>query len=505
MDGFGALELNKRTLHAQQAALQTSQQNVSNANTPGYHRQRAIMTSTPGMLVSGLAGMGRKALLGTGTQVSQITRIRDYFVDKQVALTKQKLGELTEEQNGLERIEIIFNELTKNVDLNNSMAEFWNSWETLAQDPGNLAFRIDLKGKAVGMAQDLNRLYTELEELQPNFGEDIRIKVSRLNSLTKQLARLNRDILRVEAQIAPDFSRVEANELRDQRDLLISKISELTDVKIVNMKNGTVNLYIDGKLIVQDFSAYELEVVPRTEEEVAVPGQVLVDVMISRYSELEDREITIRNGEIGGLLDLQDEIIPHYLERLDELAVTIMREINELHKSGIGLDGSTNTRFFVYTPGGTTDERDGTDIQSRQDTSRAAATMRVSDEILQDLDKIAAAKTYARGDNSNAQEIAGLRDKLFFAGDALTFDAFYNSVVTSLGSQTEETGRLVQSAEAVLDQLVNKRESISGVSLDEELINMVQFQHVFEAAARITTTVDGMLETVINRMGLVGR
>jgi len=499
-DFGGLLELNRRAMQTQQAALQTSQQNVSNANTTGFHRQRAVISSTPGMLVYDLAGMGQKALLGTGTQVTNITRIRDYFVENQIDLVKQRLGELNEELSGLERIEIVFNELTENVDLNNSMAEFWNSWETLAQDPTNMAFRIDTRGKAETMAHDLNRLYTELEDLQPDFGEDIRIKVDKFNSLIKQLANLNRDIMTVEAD------NVEANDLRDQRDLLVNQISELADVKVVYMKNGTVNLYLDSKLIVQDFNAYELEVSPRVREDSSVPGQVLVDVMVSRQSESgDDRKLKIREGEIGGLLSLQDEIIPHYLERLDELAVTIMNEINTLHKEGIGSDGSTNIPFFVYTPGGTTDERDGTAIETQQDKSRAAATMRVSDKIVHDLDKIAASKTYAKGDNSNALAISGLRNELVLAGDALTFDAFYDSVVSALGSQAEETGRLVESTEAVLDQLINRRESISGVSLDEELIDIVQFQHVFDAAARITTTIDGMLETVINRMGLVGR
>lgn len=500
MNGLGGLlELNKRTLHTQQAALQTSQQNVSNAETPGFHRQRAIITTTSGMLVSDLAGMGRQALLGTGTQVTQVTRIRDHFIDRRIANEKQKLGELTEEQDGLDRVEIIFNELSKNIDLNNSMAEFWNSWETLAQDPSNSSYRIDLRGRAVSMAQDLNRVYTQLEDLQPDFGKDISIKVDKLNSLMQEVADLNKNILRVEAD------KVEANDLRDRRNLLVSQISELADVKIIDMKDGTVGLYMDGKPIVQDSNAYELEVVPRTDEEDAIPGQVLVDVMVSPQSKFEDRKLAINNGEIGGLLDLQDEIIPHYLERLDELAVTVMGQINELHKGGIGLDGSMGTPFFVYTPGGSEDVRDGTAIQSSQDAIRAAATMRVSDQILQNTDKIAAAKTSAQGDNSNAQEIAGLRDGSFLSGDTLTFDEFYDSVIADLGSKAEGTERSIKTTETVLDQLVNKRESISGVSLDEELINITQFQHIFDAAARITTTVDGMLDTIINRMGLVGR
>lgn len=220
------------------------------------------------------------------------------------------------------------------------------------------------------------------------------------------------------------------------------------------------------------------------------------------FRSVEDRDLIIENGEIGGLIDLQDEIIPHYLDNLDELTVAIIGEINSLHKSGIGLDESTNTPFFVYTPGGTADEQDGTIAAN---TSRAAATIKLSDEIVHNIEKIAAAKTYAAGDNTNALSISSLRNELVLAGDALTFDAFYDSVIADLGSQAEETGRLAQSTEAVLDQLINRRESISGVSLDEELIDMIQFQHIFDAAAKITTAVDGMLETLINRMGLVGR
>lgn len=132
---FSILELGRRSLQTQQAALQTSQQNVANANTPGFHRQSANISTTPGFITGGTSTLGRMIQLGTGTAVNRVQRLRDVFVEFQILEVDQRLSRLDEEQKGLERIEIIFNELSDTVDLNSTLSEFWAAWDSLAQDP----------------------------------------------------------------------------------------------------------------------------------------------------------------------------------------------------------------------------------------------------------------------------------------------------------------------------------------------------------------------------------
>ena len=502
---FSILELSRRGLQTQQSALQTSQQNIANANTPGFHRQSAIISTTPGFITGGISTLGRVIQLGTGTAVSRVQRLRDVFVETQIIEVDQRLNRLDEEQKGLERMEIVFNELSETVDLNNTLSEFWASWESLAQDPTNGGLRIDLRAKGAGLAADIRALYASVADLQPDFGEDISIRVDRVNSLLHQLAGLHGDIVRVEGGM------LEANDLRDLRDGIVGELSSLIDVKPFENPDGTVTLFLNSRPVVQQFDVTELRVIPKidaaTQNGVPSPSESLVKVVLAEPG--RDIDVRISEGAIGGLLRLQDEIVPAILGDLDLFAFTLMRQVNQVHQKGIGLNGAAGGSFFQFRlPDADGTISDGTtdlSLVSNQPPSRASATMDLTNDIKDNLNNIAAALSSARGDNRNALEIARLRDQSFLLEDSLTIDNFYNLAIASLGGRGEETARLLEGTQLVRNQLETRRESVSGVSLDEELTNIIQFQHVFEAAARVVTTVDSMVDTVVNRMGLVGR
>lgn len=502
---FGILELSRRALQSQQAAIQTSQQNVANANTPGFHRQSPIISTTPGFITGDVSTLGRLIQLGTGTEVSRVQRLRDVFIASQIMETDQQLNRLTEEEKGLERIEIIFNELAENVDLNSRFSEFWAGWEALSQDPTNLGLRIDLREKADGLATDIRGLYTTLEGLQPDFSQDIRIRADRVNSLLHQLAEVHRSIVRTES------GTLEANDLRDLRDNIVGEISTLIDPRSFENPDGTITLLLDGRPIVQQFDVTELRVVPKTDPG-APEGELLRSNSLVKLTLVEpgqDIDIRVTEGAIGGLLRLQDKIVPEILRDLDVLAFTFIRQINKIHQRGIGLNEAVGISFFQFNlPDADGTVSDGTfepPPPPTQPPARAAATMDLTSDIKENLNTIAASLSGASGDNRNALEIAQLRDQSFFLEGSLSFDGFYNLAIASLGGQGEETARLVKGVQLIRDQLERQRESISGVSLDEELINIIQFENAFEAAARVVTTIDSMMDTVVNRMGLVGR
>jgi flagellar hook-associated protein 1 FlgK len=231
-------------------------------------------------------------------------------------------------------------------------------------------------------------------------------------------------------------------------------------------------------------------------------SEQLVEVVLTQPG--QTREITIQSGAIAGLLRMQDEVIPAALNNLDRFAYTFVRQINRVHQAGRGLTGSNGMPFFQFNlPDAEATVSYGTEESAPAETdppARTASTIRMASEVEGNLNLIATATGTARGDNQNALAMVSLQNQLFFEEKTLNFLDFYNTSVASLGGLSEENERRVNTTQLVRDQLEARWQSISGVSLDEELVSMMQYQSIFEAAARMMSTVDQMTDTVINRM-----
>ncbi|HHZ89798.1 TPA: flagellar hook-associated protein FlgK [Candidatus Poribacteria bacterium] len=485
---FSILDMGKRTMQAYQSALQTSSQNISSAGDPKYHRQVAVIRPTPGMPYRGPSAFSRAIQLGTGVSLNSITRRRDVFVENQIRQVDQRLGRLESEELGLSRLEVIFNEFSGSSSFNSTLSEFFNAWEALAQEPPNPAFRAELRVKGEALAGDLRSAYEELELIQGGFAEDIQIRIDRVNSLLEQLAEVHRDIGR--SKVGP-FA---AHDLMDLRDSVVSEIADLTDIRVFEDTDGTVSLFLGGVAIIRREEVNKLQVVSKESEGGSIQ---LSKVVVSRIRRLSD--VQIKAGAIGGLLNVQDEIIPDLMKNLDEVAYRLSREINVAHQNGTGLDGESGRSFFQFNlPSGAVVS--GTEEVLLEAPVRAAATIALTGDIKTNLNNIAAGQSGARGDNSAANQIVQVRDKLLFADDTLNVFDFYNSSVVTFGGRTQANARQLNSAELIREQLESRYQDISGVSIDEELVDILIAQSVFQAAARLMTTIDGMTDTVINRM-----
>ncbi|HIO79629.1 TPA: flagellar hook-associated protein FlgK, partial [Candidatus Poribacteria bacterium] len=306
---FSILDMGKRTMQAYQSALQTSSQNISSAGDPKYHRQVAVIRPTPGMPYRGPSAFSRAIQLGTGVSLNSITRRRDVFVENQIRQVDQRLGRLESEELGLSRLEVIFNEFSGSSSFNSTLSEFFNAWEALAQEPPNPAFRAELRVKGEALAGDLRSAYEELELIQGGFAEDIQIRIDRVNSLLEQLAEVHRDIGR--SKVGP-FA---AHDLMDLRDSVVSEIADLTDIRVFEDTDGTVSLFLGGVAIIRREEVNKLQVVSKESEGGSIQ---LSKVVVSRIRRLSD--VQIKAGAIGGLLNVQDEIIPDLMKNLDEVA-----------------------------------------------------------------------------------------------------------------------------------------------------------------------------------------
>ncbi len=458
---FQALEVGKRAILTHQMSLQTLGHNIANVNTPGYTRQRVSITNT-------FPEESAFGSVGTGVRVSDIRHIRDLFLGNQFRQENKSLGQWSYKEKTLRQVEELFGEPYDNA-LSDQLNKFFASWNDLAHNPDT---RNSVLSEACLLVNRFHELADQLTTLQSSIDREMITVTSEINGLANEIARLNHEIKRSEVGAST------ANDLRDMRDLLIDELSTLVDVNTRDEEYGVVVVSVGSMQLVDDNHALQIGV------EIANDSGSLKHNLVWQGTKISFKNL---DGRLKGLVDSRDEIIPRHLEQLNALTRTLVEEVNTLHRSGYGLDGSTGTNFFDprYTD---------------------ATTIEVNSDIVAKPSMIAAAQVPdAESDNRIALAIAALQNAKLMNDNAVTINGFYNSLVGSLGVETREAQSFTESYEMLVAQIDNARQSVQGVSLDEEMANMIKSQHAYDAAARVITAMDQALDTVIFSMGVVGR
>ena len=455
----GIMNIAGQALMTQQQAISVTSHNIANVNTPGYSRQRLVMTTNTSLN----SAIGP---VGNGVSGDAIQRIYDRFLNAQILNENQELGRWDAQKQAVESIEMIFNE-TGGSGLSEAMSEFWNAWQELTNNPTGPTERQILVTRGQILASTFNKLDSDLNQFQQDLDIAIQGTVTDINRLSEQLADLNQKIISAEAGTHT------ANDYRDQRDLVLKELSELIDINTFEDANGGVSVLVaNGRPLVAGTALWQLstETNPSGLQDV-----VWVDDVGNRVNISND----ISGGKLKGWLETRDVVITDQLNRLDTLAQTLMTEVNNLHQSGFDLNGIVGQVFF-----------DGTGT---------AADIEVNANIVGDHDWIAAASDMATipGDNRNAIEIANLQHQLVMSGNTATFNDYYSSLVRDVGNEVLKSDSYHTHQSEMVAQLDNYRESISGVSLDEEMINLIKFQNAYSAAAKLVSTADELLQTVI--------
>lgn len=470
---FDGIHIALSALRAQQRALEVAAHNVANANTPGFSRQRPLLEPVRPALAP-VPGASWGVYLGRGVQLAEVRRVRDLFLDAQVRADLQLLGRWEVRRDALAKVEAIFNE-PSDAGLRTVLDEFWASWQELANNPESLAARALVRQKGQALADVFRHLYRQLWDLQADLDRSIAIKVDELNNLARQVASLNEQIALAAA------NRQVPNDLLDRRDLLVEQMARLAEVQVQLDHQGVATVAVAGMVLVDRFRVARMEVRPNPSS----PNQsrvVWADTGL---------DVDPGGGELQGYLEARDQIVPGLMADLDRLAVALRDEVNRIHREGYGLllpgepvpPEPPQYNFF--------------------DPSATAANMGLAYEVVQDVRKIAASKSGAPGDGENALRIAALqREKVVEQG---TVDDFFRSVVGAVGVMAREAVRLSENQSTLLQQIEHQRQSVMGVSLDEEVTNLIRYQHAYAAAARVITTLDEMLRSLIQDTGLVGR
>jgi len=476
MSSFGirtAFDISKRTLRAQLAGLNVTGNNIANVNTEGYSRQEvSLKSATPLKVPDGIFGMG--------VELEGVRRIRDNLVDRQIRNEIETKGKNDILERILNQVETILNEPSE-TGLRSQLSRFFDNFYNLANDPENSTIRYNLREQAKVLVSAFHRIDEQLRILSNDINFELQQAVKNLNSLTGEVAELNNQIQSYEAS-----SRGQANDLRDQRDRALDKISELLDIYIFEKPNGVVNIAAPSGTLVTSNYSMEFEVKTKN-----VDGNLVSDIV----SKDDQGLFTASNGKLAGLIEARNELIPYFRERLDSLAQELTDKVNAFHRLGVGLQGTSgqvpkDNNFFR----GSTAAGIDLDFSIIEDVNAIAAAQRIDIE----LDNGEIETRGAPGDNRIALEIAALKDKLILNDGTESLIDFFNSIVGEVGIKTREAHDRVANEDQLILQFKNMRDSISGVSLDEEFVNLIKYQRGFQAGARIVKTIDEMYETLIN-------
>lgn len=447
MPSFQGIELGVRALRAFQIGLEVTGHNVANVNTPGFSRRRVHFANTPEY------AFNPNIRIGTGVMVQQVERIRDMLLEQRINTNAGDLARLDTLRHQLRTIEGILMEPSEQ-GISARLNALFNAFDELATRPDSMAARqtvIQAASALVGTLRSVHdnwrNLYTQIEQ---RMGDAIR----EANELAQQLARLNEQIR------AAHSNGAEAGDLLDQRDRFLTRLSELVGARAHYANDGSVMVFVDGHTLVQDGAAFSL---PTT---IDLPNRALDSTPV---------DIHIQRGQLRGLMDAA-AYLQGYLDQLNTFARTLITEVNAIHQTGFGLDNSTGNRFF--------DGTDASDIALHADISDPR---RIAASGLPDTPS----------NNGIAMALVNLRQQPLPALGGLTLPQYYARLVGQVGNDAQVAKSRAESQQLTLEHLHHLRESVSGVSLDEEAANLVKFQRSYQAAAKIVTVFDGLIQDVL--------
>lgn len=523
---FHGLETAKRSLFVQNTVMQTVGHNIANTNTDGYSRQRVNMSAADPFHMMARQRLDTPGQLGTGVQVDEIVRLRDGYMDSRFRRENSGMGDWSVREKNLRDIEKVLNEPSEN-GLRAVMDQFWDSWEVLNRDPSLLSARVDVIGKATNFTETLNHMGTQLRQMTVDADNNINTKLNQANGLIRNIAEITAQIRKQEAM------GDHANDFRDQRDFLVDQLSGLVDIQVTEGADNNYTVVAAGVTVVANDVPTQLavgnvngntggelagyvnskgDVQQITNElnamvEALVNGKVTVTIpngYTTKASMVAASDVKIDSGNGTTSVIPKGTPIPAGTKIVDSFEIEV-NGFNGLHQLGYGLGtpATNGIPFFVNDGGAFTIDNIRLNPVVANDTSKVAASGV--------YEKIGSVDTTIKGNSSIAYALSRLRDTKFQYASTLTSmttgttDDYFRAITGGLGTMAENATRNFKVQEDLVNSIDTRRMEVSGVSLDEEMAEMIKFQHAYNAAARNLTVIDEMLDKVINGMGVVGR
>lgn len=477
----GLLSIARSALLTHQAALQTVSQNVANAETPGYSRQEAVLVAnTPLRMPFGS--------VGTGVHIETIIRKRDILLDDNFRSANTLASETEMRRDLMSRVESVFGE-PSDAGMNSALDAFWASWSDLAASPGSLSARAVVQQRGRQVATLFNEYDTQLTLQRTSTLERLESTISTINVIVDQIAELNTRIVTSESNGDTN------NELRDLRDMKLDELSKIAGTRVLPQANGSVSVLIGNSTLIETSTPRPLSLALEVPASTPVTPGIDYDVRI-RLGVPFDR-LTPLGGELKAMVDALNTDIADTRSRLDAMAAGFAGAVNTVHRTGYTFTGSTipgTAAGNFFDPGSATNPV-------------SAATLKLAGAIATDAAKIAASSD-ANGptNNSIAQGVSALR----IADNTVTrtepdgttesgsFLSFFRSMVTRIGLDTASATDNATVYRSLAEQADARRQAVSGVSTDEELVQMMRMQQSYQAAAKLIKAADDMMQTLLS-------
>jgi len=447
---FGTLSVAVGALAAEQGALQVTTNNTANVNTPGYARQRAVLEEGAPVLYPAL-------VLGSGVVFAQPQSVRDNILELRLHEETQQQGQFDAEVQQLQQAQTGF---TGSNDVGSQLSNFFNSLNGLATDPSNLSLRQGVLTSAGNLATSFRTTANNLQLQRTNIDLSVTQSVDQINTLTQKIAGLNQQVAVIEGV------HEDASVLVNQRTQSIRDLSQLIDVRVVQNETSISLTTANGTALVASGQSFALT--------------THLDPSGTQHIFSQGADITGRltAGSLNGLITARDQSIPGLLNQLDTLAAGLSTTLNGIHQAGFDLNGNPGGNLFTPPPAGTTG---------------AAASIQVA---FSDPRLLAASSDGSTGSNGNLVALYNVRSQAVASGQN-PFD-YYASLVFTVGNGVATAQSEADASAATEPPLTDQRNSISGVSLDEEASNLIRYQSAYQAAAKVITTISDLTQTVID-------
>ncbi len=444
------LNISQRSLFVYQKALEVTSNNIANASDPNFSRQRVDFSALQANTAETLA-------VGDGVEISDIKRLRDQFTENQIIAYTQSDSYNEKKAELLSNLESVLSE-PSDLGLSNLLGEFFNSWEELSVNPENAQLRTNVVQSAENLSNKLKNIYDGFTTLRGDLEEQAVENVDLLNKYVSEIKTLNDEIFRL------GVTDSNSNALLDRRDELILELSNIANINVSYDSDNMANITIGGVYAVDRYYSAQFKVVEDN-------GNLSIQT-VDGISKLK-----LTKGSLGAIVETANTTIPGYLSYLDTVGNSIVENVNSIHESGY-----TNTeppltgiKFF---------------------DSYDKGNLVINSNIKSDVNFIATSADGTNGNNDIALQIAELSNAKIINGQSLVTS--YSNFVSGIGNTISMCKLNNESNSLVLQQLEQQKSSYSGVSLDEEMTNVLQFQKSYEAAAKLIKVADELFEILLN-------
>lgn len=531
MSTFYGLEIAKTGLYAAQNGLQLTGHNIANADTEGYTRQRLHTSAVPPSYGDNFIAQNTRAKAGRGVTIVNVEQVRNAFLDYQYRKENTTTTKWSVKEQYFGYIESLFNNeldsMESTTGISQMFSNFYDALYELAENPEKSETRVNMQQQAITLVETMNYYSSRLQEQQQTLNECVRVTVNEVNSLANQIATLNKQIFSYE------LTGAIANDLRDQRNMLLDTLSGLADINAYEDVNGYMVVELDGKNLIRHGDVAALAVREDRENTLYSGEPTLKPVWADKEGKPTIADVKVSNGALKGYMEVRDgdsesEVgINYVIHELDKLCQKIALDINTIHEQGYTFptdsnpESRTGIKFFDVP---VLKDQFGNNIldengNKQYDYSQITAqSFKLTDDIMDNVYNIAASDMPISAKDETGSEVANDQKgngNIAMAlcqvvwqkdenGNPNNIDGVYKSLLNAISLEMNYIETTKDSQDVMLGHLSDQRASITDVSLDEEMANVVVYGHAYNAAARVLSAIDEQLEKLINGTGRVG-